>query len=52
MLGDPVALVAEPVGEPRQIERVAQRRRAGRGGGDGREIEDGERDHAEMFCFG
>ena len=52
VLGDPVALVAEPVGETRQIERVAQRHRARRGGGDGRQIEDGKRDHAGMFCFG
>ena len=43
---DPVALVAEPVGKPRQIERIAQRRRARRSGGDGRQIEDGKWDHA------
>ena len=46
VLGDPVALVAEPVGEPRQIERIAQRHRARRGRGDGRQIEDRKRDHA------
>ncbi len=51
VLGDPIALVAEPVGEPRQIERIAQRHRPGRGRGDGRQIEDGKRDHAETFCF-
>ena len=33
MLGDPIAGVAEPVGELREIERVAQRDRA-RGAGD------------------
>ena len=46
VLGDPVALVAEPVGKPRQIERIAQRHRARRGGGDGRQVEDGKRGHA------
>ncbi len=30
MLGNPVALVAEPVGKPRQIERIAQRHRTRR----------------------
>ena len=48
VLGDPVALVAETVGEPRQIERIAQRHRARRGRGDGRQIEDGKRDHAGL----
>ena len=43
MLGDPVAGVAEPVGEAREIEAVVQRLRAGEGGGDRREIEDRER---------
>jgi hypothetical protein len=51
VLGNPIALVAEPVGEPRQIERVAQRHRSGGGRGDGRQIEDGKRYHAKMFCF-
>ena len=49
MLGDPIARVAEPVRKPREIERVAQRGRARRGGGDGRQIEDGKRDHAEAL---
>ena len=41
MLGHPVAGEAEPLGELREVDRVAQRRRAGRTGGDRREIEDG-----------
>jgi hypothetical protein len=39
MLRDPIARVAEPVGELRQIERVDQRNRAGGAGDDRREIE-------------
>ena len=39
MLGDPIALVAEPVGELRQIERIAQGDRTRRGGGHRRKIE-------------
>ena len=46
VFGDPVTLVAKPVGKPRQIERIAQRRRARRSRGHGRQIEDGKRDHA------
>ena len=46
MLGDPVAREAEPVGEPREVERIAQRDRAGGAGGDRRKIEDGEGNHA------
>jgi hypothetical protein len=44
-LRDPIARVAEPVGELRQIERVAQRNRAGGAGDDRREIENGEGYH-------
>ena len=43
VLGDPVALVAEPLDVPRQVERVAQRIGRGRANGDGRQVEDGER---------
>ena len=42
MLGDPIARVAQPVGKAREVEAVMERHRAGRGGGDGRQIEDGE----------
>ena len=42
VLGEPVAREAERVGEAREIERVAQRLRGRRGGGDGREVEDRE----------
>jgi hypothetical protein len=45
MLRDPIARVAEPVGELRKIERVAQRNCAGGAGHDRREIENGEGDH-------
>ena len=42
VLGDPVAVVAERVGQPREVERVAQRLRAGRALGDRRLVEDAE----------
>ena len=42
VLGDPVAVVAEPVGQPRQVDRVAQRLRRGRALGDGSLVEDAE----------
>ena len=42
VLGDPVAVIAEPVGEPRQVDRVAQRLRARRALGDGGLVEDRE----------
>jgi hypothetical protein len=42
VLGDPVARVAETVGEPREIERIAQRNGAGGTSSDRREIEDGD----------
>jgi hypothetical protein len=46
MLGHPEAAVAEPLGGPRELERVAQRP-AGIGAfRDWGEIEDGKRDHA------
>ena len=45
MLGDPVAVVAERVGQPREVERVVQRLRAGRAFGDRGLIEDRE-EHA------
>jgi hypothetical protein len=46
MLGEPIALVAERIRQPRQIERVAQGRRSRRGRGDGRQVEDGKRNQA------
>ena len=46
MLGDPVARVAEAGGELREIEAVAQRGGARMAGGDGGQVEDGERKHA------
>ena len=49
MLGHPVAGEAEPVGETREIDAVAQRLRAGRAGGDGREVEDGQRKHGTQL---
>jgi len=42
MLGDPVAVVAETVGEARQIERVGQRLSAGGSLGDWRLVKDRE----------
>ena len=42
VLGHPVAVVAELVGEPREVDRVAQRVGAGRALGDRRLVEDGE----------
>ena len=42
VLGDPIAGEAQAVGEPRQVERIAQRNGAGRPCGDRRQIEDGE----------
>jgi hypothetical protein len=42
MLGNPVARVAETIGEAREIERIAQGNRAGGTSSDRREIEDGE----------
>src|SRR3954454_11212421 len=45
MLGEPVARVAERIGETRKIERVVQRRGGRRRGGDGGEVEDRERNH-------
>ena len=50
MLGHPVAGEAEPVGEAREVDAVAQRLRAGDAGGDGREIEDGERRHGKELA--
>jgi hypothetical protein len=44
MLRDPIARVAETVGELRKIERVAQRICTGSAGHDWREIENGKRD--------
>ena len=49
VLGHPIAHIAQAVGEPRQIERIAQRLGAGRAGRDRREIEDGERGHAVSY---
>ena len=46
MLGDPVAQIAEVIDVLRQIERIAQRDRAGAAGGDWCEVEDGEGEHA------
>ena len=45
VLGEPVTRVAEAIGELRQVERIAQRRRPWSGGRDGREIENRKRDH-------
>ncbi len=42
VLGDPVALVAEPLGVSREIEAVAQRVAGGRSARDRSEVEDGE----------
>ena len=42
VLGDPVARVAEPVGEPREVDRVLERIPAGQALGDRRLIEDAE----------
>jgi hypothetical protein len=42
VLGDPVALVAERVGEPREVERVVQRLRPGHALGDRGLIENTE----------
>src|SRR5262249_56337234 len=44
VLGDPIAGEAEAVSEPREVERIAQRNRAGGTGGHRRQIEDGEGD--------
>ena len=54
MLGQPVARVAELVGELREVERVAQRVRAGRAGRHRRNIQHGQairflRSHAVPF---
>ena len=46
VLGDPVAVVAEAVGQPGEVDRVLQRLRAGRALGDRRLVEDAE---AEQF---
>ena len=48
MLGDPVARVAQRIDVLAEIERIAQRDRAGAAGGDGSEIEDGEGKHAHV----
>ena len=52
MLGHPVAGEAQPVGEAAEIDAVAQRLRAGDGGGDGRQVENGEREswQHELAC--
>ena len=42
VLGQPVAVIAELVGEPREVERVAQRVGAGRALGDRRLVQDAE----------
>src|SRR3954468_3428541 len=42
VLGDPVAVVAEGVGQPREVDRVAQRPGSGRSLRDGGLVEDGE----------
>jgi hypothetical protein len=42
VLGEPVTLVAEPVGEPSQVKRVAKRPGAVRARADRRDVEDGE----------
>ena len=47
MLGDPISRVTKAVGEAGKIERIPQRSRAGGAGCHRREIEDGERDHAQ-----
>ena len=49
MLGHPVAGVAEPVGELGEVERIAQRDRAGHAGDDRRKIENRERESRERF---
>src|SRR5437016_14614550 len=49
MFGKPIARVAQPLGEPRQIQRIMQGRGAGRGRGDRRQIEDGQWDHANSL---
>ncbi len=49
MLGDPVAEIAEPLGVPREIERAAQGGRRVRALGDGRQVENGEGDHASIL---
>ena len=45
VFGEPVTVVAEPVGKARQIERIMQCRRARRGRSDRRQIENGKRNH-------
>ena len=45
VLGHPIAREAEPVGEAGEVDRIAQRYRAGGAGGDRRKIEDRERNH-------
>jgi hypothetical protein len=42
VLGQPVAFVAEPVGEPGQLERVAERLGSLRARADRRDVQDGE----------
>jgi len=49
VLGDPVAVVAEAVGQARQLERVAQRLRAGEALGDRGLVEDGEAEDEAML---
>ena len=46
VLGDPVAVIAEPVGEPREVERVGERVGARRARGDGGLVEHAEAHHA------
>ncbi len=51
MLGNPVAGVAEPIGKLGEVERIAQRDRAGNSSADRRKIEDGKRSHGLFGCW-
>jgi len=51
MFGEPIARVAETIGEARQIERIVQGRGPGRGRGHRRQIEDGKRNHPASLRF-
>jgi hypothetical protein len=45
MLGQPEAMVPEPLGVPREVEGIVERLRGGGAGDDWREVENGKLDH-------
>jgi hypothetical protein len=52
MLGDPIATIAVRFSMLREIARIGKRLRGSATFNDGREIENGERDHAVHECSG